>query len=196
MGQYRVVYGEREKTFATKREAEAFAKDHRSLSDIIFTIYRVVPGEVLRLSPGAPLVERLAFHSMPEPNSGCWLWLSAVDKDGYGRIRMRNMRSKFVTASRISWMAYRGPIPDGMHVLHKCDVRSCVNPDHLFLGTHQDNHADMIAKGRGHNTKLAVAQVRAIRADSRSQTAIALGFGISQSLVSSIKARKTWSHVT
>ena len=94
---------------------------------------------------GWSLPAKIEYHSMPEPNSGCWLWLSAVNRLGYGRIRWR--RRDFM-AHRASWLAYRGPIPKGLLVCHKCDVPSCVNPDHLWLGTQLANLADQVRKRR------------------------------------------------
>jgi len=82
---------------------------------------------------------------IPEPNSGCFLWLGGVSDRGYGRVRLFG---KTAVASRASWILYRGAIPVGSHVLHRCDNPLCVNPDHLFLGTPQDNTDDMLAKGR------------------------------------------------
>lgn len=74
----------------------------------------------------------------------CWLWEGCLKADGYGWL----MRGKSInwTAHRYSWFIHNGEIPNNLHVLHKCDVRNCVNPNHLFLGTHQDNMLDMVQK--------------------------------------------------
>lgn len=85
---------------------------------------------------------------IPEPNSGCWLWIGCTDTLGYGSFRYHGaMRS----SHRISYSIYKGEIPDKMHVLHKCDTRLCVNPAHLWLGTHEDNMKDRDLKKRVFN---------------------------------------------
>jgi hypothetical protein len=88
-----------------------------------------------------------------------------------------------------------------MHVLHRCDNPPCINPDHLFLGTHRDNMKDRdkkkrAVKGERHaSAKLTAQQVRAIRLDQREQEVIAAEYGISQTSVSAVKRRRLWRHV-
>lgn len=81
---------------------------------------------------------------------GCWEWRGSFFRSGYGQFTLRNPEGgrKNWSAPRFSWTRTNGPIPPGLSVLHRCDNRKCVRPDHLFLGTHQDNMADMKAKGR------------------------------------------------
>jgi hypothetical protein len=136
------------------------------------------------------------------PESGCWLWEAGV-KRGYGVFTMGSRRW---LAHRISYRAYIGEIPDAICVLHRCDVTSCVNPAHLFIGTRSDNQADMTAKGRGvvigrpgsshPMAKLTESQVLAIRADTRLHREIAAEYGIARSHISTIKNRKRrWLHI-
>lgn len=80
-----------------------------------------------------------------EPNSGCWLWDGAISTNGYGAFRFNN---KTVPAHRASYMLFTGNINSGFEICHKCDTPSCVNPSHLFLGTHKDNMVDASRKGK------------------------------------------------
>jgi hypothetical protein len=91
------------------------------------------------------LMERFEASYIPEPMSGCWLWLGLVTNDGYGRLKHDY---KPLRAHRCAWMLFRGKIPNELHVLHRCDTPLCVNPDHLFLGTHGENMIDKARKGR------------------------------------------------
>ena len=104
-------------------------------------------------------------------------------------------------AHRVSYELLVGPIAEGMHVCHRCDVRHCVNPEHLFLGSSQDNMSDKVAKERQargasvHTAKLTKEQVSEIRAAHGEYRSIGKRFGVTGETVSLIKRRKTWKHV-
>lgn len=97
----------------------------------------------------------LLFDSIDfDTNGGCWLWNRALGAYGYGLCnRWIKEKKKSYPAHRESYSIFKGEIPKGMLVCHKCDVRSCVNPNHLFLGTDLDNIRDMDRKGRRKNAK-------------------------------------------
>jgi hypothetical protein len=132
---------------------------------------------------------------------GCWLWIGYLDKDGYGRVQWAVLGVASQKAHRLSWKLFRGPLADDELVLHHCDVPSCVNPDHLFIGDHQINADDRDAKGRQSkgethsSAKLTEAQVIAIINDPRTQYEIARDYNVSRVVVAHIKKGKSWKHL-
>ena len=144
-------------------------------------------------------VDRLLKYVAPEPNTGCWLWLGGDNGYGYGRFYFRK---RFWGAHRVAWTLMVGEIPKGLCVLHKCDVRGCVNPDHLWLGTYQDNSSDAVQKQRIHRAvgeanpaaKLTRQQVDEMRTlKGLSQRRLANMYAISQRAVGMILRREMWA---
>jgi HNH endonuclease len=152
------------------------------------------------------LRERFDSKWTPEPNSGCHLWIGCVCSCGYGVIKGDGGRqAPTLSAHRVSWEMHFGNVPNGMCVLHECDTPACVNPDHLFLGTKQDNSDDCKRKGRtdtargdaNGNSKLKITAVL----DIRSATGVpiqdlARKHNIGYSQVKRIRSGESWAHVT
>jgi hypothetical protein len=135
----------------------------------------------------------------------CWDWTGYKDDGGYGTF---NVGGGMQFAHRVSWVIENGPIPAGTHsgtmcVLHHCDNPACVNPDHLFLGTQQDNIDDMVEKGRSNTgvkngqVVLSEEDVLKIRKIGKTVTLRVLAdqFGVSFSAISLILRRETWRHI-
>lgn len=136
---------------------------------------------------------------MPEPMSGCWLWEAGCCKDGYAKF---HLDGESIRGHRAAWLIYRGSIPDGIQVLHRCDNPPCVNPDHLFLGTHIDNARDKAAKGRAPGmrgesnplSRITRAEAQSIATDNvRSIQEMAAQHGVSAAAISKIRSGKLWS---
>ena len=85
------------------------------------------------------------FFQKVDKTESCWLWKGALNSRGYGSF---SFEGKIISSHRYSYETYVGKIPEGMHVCHSCDVRNCVNPEHLWAGTHSDNMKDMVSKDR------------------------------------------------
>lgn len=137
------------------------------------------------------------FWSKVQKTESCWLWTGSKDRYGRGRI---NVSGKPLVASRVAWILVHKTIPGG-HVLHHCDNPSCVNPDHLFLGTQLENQQDSVAKGRhargetNGRAKLTVKEVKVIRALAAKgikQSVLAGRFKVSQGHISHIINYHYW----
>jgi hypothetical protein len=137
----------------------------------------------------------------------CWLWIPPPQKSGYGNL---SIKSRMVPAHRISWELHNGPIPKtrwgALCVCHACDVRRCVNPAHLFLGTRADNNIDREMKGRGNHARGAnhpraklreedIPAIRARIATGEPQSRIAADYGVHVGTISMVKNGHAWRHI-
>jgi hypothetical protein len=168
--------------------------------------------------------EPVRFWKKVQRTEGCWWWTGGTDGNGYGAFWVPGL-GRMDKAPRVSWRLTFGEIPDGMWVLHKCDHPSCVRPDHLFLGTNQENMRDCGRKGRHwtqmnpdkakHNVALArrfldprgrgngcaklsddaVREIRSRNTAGETQTSLAVEFGVARSTVTWVVRGGTWKHV-
>lgn len=142
------------------------------------------------------------FWAKVKKTDSCWLWTACKSNTGYGQIQLLH---KSLGSHRVSWELHNGKIPKGMFILHKCDVRACVNPSHLFLGTHKDNNDDKIKKGRqakGEATNTAkltdakVIKIRSMYADGvMNKYQLAEMFKVDPRSIWNVIHHKTWNHV-
>ena len=148
------------------------------------------------------------LSKIDKKENGCWIWTGAKDGSGYGQVRLRRLYFTLLTTHRVSYRHFKGEIPKGMFVCHSCDQRDCVNPNHLFLGTHQDNMNDMVNKGRSKhldvigvknpNSTLTEEDVHKIikMLPTHSNKKIAEIFNVTHSMISCIRRGKSWTHIT
>ena len=155
--------------------------------------------------------ERFLSHVLPVTESGCWFWEGHLMRSGYAAFRMDPTPEGRELAHRASYRLFRGGIPEDMIVCHYCDVRCCVNPYHLFLGTYKDNMQDASRKGRmnwkpgekrqlkigsrHHSSKITEEDVAAIRASNERGSVLARRYGLTPTTLSKVRRRLLWRHV-
>jgi hypothetical protein len=149
------------------------------------------------------------FARVAKSDDGCWQWIGAKHRNGYGQAHRNGKPDR---AHRVSWRIHFGEIPVGLFVLHRCDVKDCVNPSHLFLGTQSENMRDMMAKGRyrkgstknvprGSRHWLAkldeqkVLEIKRLHALGYGQVRLGKMFGVTREAIRAILRGWAWKHV-
>jgi hypothetical protein len=136
---------------------------------------------------------KLSEKTVVLSDSGCWIWMGAISPNGYGSIRIKQ---KTHSTHRVSYQVHKGEIPNGASVLHSCDVRCCINPDHLRVGTYADNQHDRLIRIRHHRTKLSVNDVRAIRSMPEKQASeVAEMFSTTTAAIYQIRNNSSWAWI-
>ena len=144
-------------------------------------------------------VDRFMALALPVTESGCWLWTGRCNNNGYGFF-FKNSENRVMLAHRFSYETFIGTIPPGLHVLHKCDVSSCVNPNHLSIGSQSENIQQCMDRNRHHrnigvlngHAKLSPAEIEKIISDNRTVREIARDYGVHNSTICRVKTNKSW----
>lgn len=151
-----------------------------------------------------PLEVRFSKYLGTPTATGCVPWTGRTVGRGYGQIDSGGGKGRGLLSHRVAYELAYGAIPDGQLVLHKCDNPPCCNPEHLFLGTHSDNVADMYSKRRGIHgerapharlTESLVLDIRAKHAAGAKQNALAAEYGVSTTAMNSVILRRSWRHI-
>jgi hypothetical protein len=149
------------------------------------------------------LCKKKIINSIKTDANNCWIWQKSKHRQGYGNL---GIGKKHILAHRLSWEVFKGPIPSGIKVCHHCDIPSCVNPDHLFLGTQKENVKDAIEKGKFKDRRSAlgekagssklkefqVAQIRKQYAEGTSRKELEKKFKVGSTCIQKIITGKTW----
>ena len=144
-------------------------------------------------------IDELLSKSQPIPFSGCFIWDLSVDKTGYART---TNNGKTVVGHRLAYKLAYGDIPEGIFVCHRCDIPSCINPQHLFLGAHSENMKDMVTKKRSakherhSQSKLNSEKVKSIRNSNKNVSQISREFGVHRSTIRDVLDEITWKGIT
>ncbi len=158
------------------------------------------------------IIDRIMSKVQMIPECGCWIFMGALNEAGYGIVGRGGRGEGNVRVHRFMYETFVGPIPFGLLACHRCDVRSCCNPSHLFAGTSQDNRLDCKRKGRDsppprnphlrgeahYAAKLtdeAVREIRSLIESGVSQRELGRRYGVAPTMISRIKHRSAWSHV-
>jgi hypothetical protein len=157
------------------------------------------PNKLLTLRRDS-MAELLRDGARINAETGCHEWVGTIKTNGYGSLMFQG---KMMLAHRASFEHFKGPLVAGLNVNHKCDNRPCINPDHLYQGTQEQNIADMIERKRidrrgekGHAIrKLSEIDVRLILSSDESNVALAATYGVSRDAIYSIRTGRTWSHI-
>lgn len=148
-----------------------------------------------------------------DDEDSCWLWNASIGGNGYGQLQIRALHCHPLTAHTFSWRLHFGDIPKGLEVCHRCDVRACVRPNHLFLGTHAENMQDAGRKGkvgghRGgpppaprhgeshHSAKLSNDIVGEIRSSSERVADLAQRYSVSKQTIYRVRNGTHWQHIS
>ena len=146
------------------------------------------------------------FMGKVKKTDSCWVWTAYIDKLGYGQFKLNGKMDK---AHRAAYILFKGDIPEGMCVLHNCpggDDRSCVNPDHLWLGTHSDNMKDKVNKGTQHHptgsingkakvSESQIQEIRSLRESGWTLNELSIKYGVYDTAIDKICRFKTWKHI-
>jgi hypothetical protein len=146
--------------------------------------------------PRIPISQKIDDKVLRIPESGCWIWLGSITNHGYGTMTLGARTN--ISAHRASYELKHGPIPDGMLALHTCDIKCCVNPDHIFIGTQKENMADKVrknrqAKGEKHGMhKLTEPQAVEIKSSTKRPMDLAKEFNCSATTIRPV----SYTHLT
>lgn len=152
-------------------------------------------GVKYRGKPKKQLMDQISKN----PTTGCWTWMGALFQgSGYGQFSNRMLAKSPTTAHRASWEIHKGPIPEGKMILHKCDNRKCVNPEHLYVGNNSENMIDRSKRGYVHQMRLneqKVREMRQLRQKGWPWRALAKRYGVHTNAVRDATLGRSWAYI-